>query len=341
MLGAGRFCRGPGERRWPRTGRPVAGEPAPVGCHAFAVPVEPRPRHGAPAGRYSLAAHTAPAAACPPRTTGAGRCGEAAVVRRRGRLPGGRPSPARSWRSSSEAAWLDTPSRARSASRVIGWPCWSWCSAAARRAAVRSASSPPSCGLVPGILHRGRPSRRGRLADGAVLARDEAGAAGGAALDHRDRHQERGRRDGGHDPAPGRRLGLGQVGRQAQQHAAREHHGRPRQPPGDDALLLVALPLAGGHHAGQVDADRHRPGHRAALAVLGGGVADVSERPRPGDHREHGDGQRVGDREQAAARAHQPSGRPARPGRPGGPSPPYLASCPLAPAARIGCQDAS
>ena len=34
--------------------------------------------------------------------------------------------------------------------------------------------------------------------------------------------------------------------------------------------------------------------------------------PAPGDHGEHGDGQRAGDREQAAAR---------RPGRPGGPSP--------------------
>ncbi len=65
--------------------------------------------------------------------------------------------------------------------------------------------------------------------------------------------------------------------------------------------------------------------------MLGGGVADVGERPGPGDHREHGDGQRVGDREQAAARAHGPSGRPARPGRPGGPSPPRscLARLPL------------
>jgi hypothetical protein len=97
------------------------------------------------------------------------------------------------------------------------------------------------------------------------------------------------------------------------------------------ALLLVALPLAGGHHAGQVDADRHGPGHRAALAVLGGGVADVGERPGPGDDREHGDGQGVGDREQAPARAHEPSGRPPRPGRPGGPSPPRpcLARLPL------------
>ena len=56
--------------------------------------------------------------------------------------------------------------------------------------------------------------------------------------------------------------------------------------------------------------------------MLGGGVADVGELPCPGDDREHGDGQGVGDREQAPGGAHGPSGRPARPGRPGGPSPP-------------------
>jgi hypothetical protein len=66
-------------------------------------------------------------------------------------------------------------------------------------------------------------------------------------------------------------------------------------------LACLSLPLAGRHHAGQVDADGHRPGHRAALAVLGGGVADVGERARPGDHREHRDGQGVGDREQPTA----------------------------------------
>jgi hypothetical protein len=74
--------------------------------------------------------------------------------------------------------------------------------------------------------------------------------AGGAALDHGDRDQERAGRNGGHDPAPGGRLRLGEVGRQAQQHPAREHHGGPRQPPGGDAELLVALALAGGHDAG-------------------------------------------------------------------------------------------
>ncbi len=82
-------------------------------------------------------------------------------------------------------------------------------------------------GLVPGIWHRGRPSPPGRLAGFAVLAGCGAGAAGGAALDHRDRDQERGGRDSGDDPAPGRRLGLGEVRGQAQQYPAREHHGRP------------------------------------------------------------------------------------------------------------------
>ena len=83
--------------------------------------------------------------------------------------------------------------------------------------------------------------------------------------------------------------------------------------------LLVALAFAGGHDAGQVDADRHGPGHRAGLAVLGGGVADVGKRPCPGDDRQHGDGQRVGDREQPVGGAHGPSGRPGRPGRPSPP----------------------
>jgi hypothetical protein len=46
--------------------------------------------------------------------------------------------------------------------------------------------------------------------------------------------------------------------------------------------------------------------------VLGGGVADVGERTRPGDDREHGYGQRVGDHEQAAARATQEPSGPSR-----------------------------
>ena len=56
--------------------------------------------------------------------------------------PGGRRSPERSCRSRPEAARLETPSRARSASRVIGCPCWSWCSAAARRAPGRRGNVP-------------------------------------------------------------------------------------------------------------------------------------------------------------------------------------------------------
>jgi hypothetical protein len=47
-------------------------------------------------------------------------------------------------------------------------------------------------------------------------------------------------------------LGLGEVGGQAEADAAGEHHGRPRQAAGDDAEALVALPFAGGHHAGEV-----------------------------------------------------------------------------------------
>ncbi len=77
----------------------------------------------------------------------------------------------------------------------------------------------------------------------AVLVGDAAGAAGGAPLDHGDRDEERGR-DGGHDPAPGGRLRLGEVGGQAQQYPAREHDGGPRQASGDGAVLLVALSFA-------------------------------------------------------------------------------------------------
>jgi len=58
--------------------------------------------------------------------------------------PGGRRSPQRSCRSRPEAARLETPSRPRSASRVIGWPRRSWCSAA-RWAAASRVSSSSSC----------------------------------------------------------------------------------------------------------------------------------------------------------------------------------------------------
>ena len=56
--------------------------------------------------------------------------------------------------------------------------------------------------------------RCGQATDGraAVLV---GGTAGGAALGHGDRDQERAGPDGGHDAAPRGRLGLGEVGRQA------------------------------------------------------------------------------------------------------------------------------
>jgi hypothetical protein len=46
--------RGPGERVLAASGRPVAGEPVPVGCHAFAMPVEPPPPATARARRAAL-----------------------------------------------------------------------------------------------------------------------------------------------------------------------------------------------------------------------------------------------------------------------------------------------
>ena len=105
--------------------RPVAGEPVPVGCHAFAVPVEP------------------PAAPC--RSGGAGGSRRQALTRAE---------------LAQQAAWLETPRRARSASRVIGCPCWSWYSAACR-AAFRSASSPPSCASSPTRIPHPMPNELG------------------------------------------------------------------------------------------------------------------------------------------------------------------------------------
>jgi hypothetical protein len=70
-------------------------------------------------------------------------------------------------------------------------------------------------GLVLLVLDGGRPSWRGQVTGIAVLAGDSSGgpgAVGGAALDHGDRDQERAGGDGGHDAAPGVRLGLGEVG---------------------------------------------------------------------------------------------------------------------------------
>ncbi len=68
------------------------------------------------------------------------------------------------------------------------------------------------------------------------------------------------------------------AGGQAQQYPAREHDGGPREPPDGDAELFVALALPGSHDASQVDADRHRPGHRPALEL-------TTRITHPGKHR--------------------------------------------------------
>ncbi len=158
-------------RYCPRAGRRVAGDPVPVRCHAFAVPVEPPPpprrtrRVALPRG------HIASAAGLPSadqgRQRGAGRRpGQAARE-----VVGGWPSPARSWRSSSEAAWLETPRRARSASRVIGCPC---CPGARRRPAAGPSGAPgtPRPGTPPRAVvdSCGNPARTPRPPSGDVPA---------------------------------------------------------------------------------------------------------------------------------------------------------------------------
>jgi hypothetical protein len=70
---------------------------------------------------------------------------------------------------------------------------------------------------------------------------------------------------------------LGEVRGQGQQDAAAQHDGGPRQRPVGAAGAFVALAFAGGHDAGQVDADGDGPGHPAVLAVFGGGLFDVGE----------------------------------------------------------------
>jgi len=140
------------------------------------------------------------------------------------------------------------------AQRVAGdrLPLLPWCSAAARRAAVRSASSLSSwASSPPAGTGDGRPGADGRRhrRPGQVLG------GGGGRRGVRSWRP----RPGTRRPRSGRRpsAGPGRGWPQGSAVPAREHHGRPRQPPGDDALLLVALPLPGGHHAGQVDADSH------------------------------------------------------------------------------------
>ena len=96
---------------------------------------------------------------------------------------------------------------------------------------------------------------------------------------------------------------------------------------------LVRAPGCHSHHISRI----RRPAGTAASAAC-------RDDPRPGHGlgrrfrgrrrwaaRRHGHRQRVGNCQQAAARAHEPPGRPARPGRPGGPSPPRsgLARLPL------------
>ena len=71
--------------------------------------------------------------------------------------------------------------------------------------------------IMSGMRGRSPALRRGCLTC-AVLG---GGTAGGAALDHGDRDQERAGPDGGHDAAPRGRLGLGEVGRQAKADAER------------------------------------------------------------------------------------------------------------------------
>ena len=70
----------------------------------------------------------------------------------------------RIWRSRSEASWLDTPRRARSVSRVMGWPWVSWCSAATRRAKSSSAAAGLVSGWAAGLWGEGGwPGTRGTV----------------------------------------------------------------------------------------------------------------------------------------------------------------------------------
>src|SRR5690606_23632707 len=126
---------------------------------------------------------------------------------------------------------------------------------------------------------------------------------GFAAFEHGDRDQEAGGGGAGGDPAPHRRIGLRQVRRQGQQDAADQDHGGPRQPPRGPSGLLVALAFGGGHDAGQVDAYGDGPGHPAGLAVFGGGVADVGERPGRRDTGQHHHRPGVGHRAQQPVHA--------------------------------------
>jgi hypothetical protein len=110
---------------------------------------------------------------------------------------GGRLSAARSWRSSSKAAWLERPRRARGASRVIGCPCWSWYSAAARRASASRASSSSS------RAGDGRPGADSSPAPPSLPS--AAGAGGGGRRGARSWRPRRGTRRAGRRPRSGPR----------------------------------------------------------------------------------------------------------------------------------------
>jgi hypothetical protein len=189
--------------------------------------------------------------------------------------PGGTPWPARSWRSSSEAAWLETPAgraahRGRSAARA--GPGTRRRHAAPPRELPRPPRPAPGT-AVPGAARSlvppswpGTPTAcRGRAARRSIMETATRNAPDGTA-------------------ATTRPQGSAGPGRGWPPDFSRH---RPRAPrwattaAGDDPELLVALSFAGGHDAGQVDADGDGPGHGAGLAVLGGGVTDVVNDPAP------------------------------------------------------------
>jgi hypothetical protein len=107
--------------------------------------------------------------------------------------------------------FVETPSRARSASRVIGCPRWSWCSAAPRRAAARSASSPasgtgdgrPGADGLPAAPSSPAMRRGRRAARRSIIETATRNAAGGTAATMRPRPSAgpgRGSRPGGPSP---------------------------------------------------------------------------------------------------------------------------------------------
>jgi hypothetical protein len=80
----------------------------------------------------------------------------------------------------------------------------------------------------------------------------DGAAGGGAAFEHGDGGQERAGRGGGGDATPGGGLGPGEVRGEAEQDAPGQDRDGPGHAAGGGREALVALPLAGGHDAGQV-----------------------------------------------------------------------------------------